>query len=128
VTNDPEDWLLTAQERGNPATILHERHVDKGSRPTGNQVRAADLAARGHCLYCVPFSCIAALPGDHRLCTERSANSASFDQRHPLPGPPALLSRRVILEADAAKASSDLRRAARSLVERGDLPPWCHAT
>jgi len=37
--------------------------VDKAAWPTGNQVRAAGLVAAGHCLYCVPSSCIAALPG-----------------------------------------------------------------
>jgi len=51
MTNAPEDRLRTAQERGNPATILDERHVDKAAWPTGNQVRAADLVAQGRCLY-----------------------------------------------------------------------------
>jgi hypothetical protein len=63
MTNDTEDRLLTARERGDPATILDERHVDKAAWPTGNQVRAADLVAQGRCLHCVPLSCITALPG-----------------------------------------------------------------
>jgi hypothetical protein len=50
VTNDTEGRLLTARERGDPATILDERHVDKAAWPTGNQVRAAGLVARGCCL------------------------------------------------------------------------------
>jgi hypothetical protein len=37
--------------------------VDKAAWPAGNQVRAAGLVAQGRCLYCIPFSCIAALPG-----------------------------------------------------------------
>jgi hypothetical protein len=41
MTNDPEDRLLTAQEPGNPATNLDERHVDKAASSAGNQVRAA---------------------------------------------------------------------------------------
>src|ERR1700730_10839741 len=36
---DLEDWLLTSLERGNPATLLDERHADKAAWSTGNQVR-----------------------------------------------------------------------------------------
>jgi phosphatidylserine/phosphatidylglycerophosphate/cardiolipin synthase-like enzyme len=35
-----DDWLLTAQQRGNPATCLDDRHADKSAWSTGNQVRA----------------------------------------------------------------------------------------
>lgn len=71
MTNDREDWLLTAQERGNAATILDERHVDKAAWPAGNKVRADDLAAQGRRLYCVLSSCTAALPETiWRLVTE----------------------------------------------------------
>jgi hypothetical protein len=34
-----EDWLLTSLERGNPATILDERHAGKAAWSAGNQVR-----------------------------------------------------------------------------------------
>jgi hypothetical protein len=36
---DLEDWLLTSLQRGNPATVLDERHADKAAWSTGNQVR-----------------------------------------------------------------------------------------
>src|SRR3984893_6193882 len=39
MTRKLEDWLLTSQERGNPATILDERHAGKAAWSTGNQVR-----------------------------------------------------------------------------------------
>ena len=39
MTRNLEDWLLTSQERGNPATILDERHAGKAAWSTGNQVR-----------------------------------------------------------------------------------------
>ena len=41
MTNDPEDRLRTAQEPGNPAADLDERHMDKAASSTGTQVRAA---------------------------------------------------------------------------------------
>jgi phosphatidylserine/phosphatidylglycerophosphate/cardiolipin synthase-like enzyme len=39
MTRKLEDWLLTSRERGNPATILDERHAGKAAWSTGNQVR-----------------------------------------------------------------------------------------
>jgi len=39
MTNDPEDWLLTSQERGNPATTLDARHAGGAAWSAGNQVR-----------------------------------------------------------------------------------------
>jgi phosphatidylserine/phosphatidylglycerophosphate/cardiolipin synthase-like enzyme len=34
------DWLLLAEERGNPSTVLDSRHPDGAAWTTGNQVRA----------------------------------------------------------------------------------------
>jgi phosphatidylserine/phosphatidylglycerophosphate/cardiolipin synthase-like enzyme len=39
MTRKPEDWLPTSLERGNPATLLDERHAGKAAWSTGNQVR-----------------------------------------------------------------------------------------
>jgi phosphatidylserine/phosphatidylglycerophosphate/cardiolipin synthase-like enzyme len=39
MTANPEDWLLTARERGNPATSLDDRHADKAAWSKGNEVR-----------------------------------------------------------------------------------------
>jgi phosphatidylserine/phosphatidylglycerophosphate/cardiolipin synthase-like enzyme len=36
---DLEDWLLTSLERGNPVTLLDERHAGRAAWSTGNQVR-----------------------------------------------------------------------------------------
>jgi phosphatidylserine/phosphatidylglycerophosphate/cardiolipin synthase-like enzyme len=36
---DPSEWLLTQAERGNPATVLDERHDDDRAWSTGNLVR-----------------------------------------------------------------------------------------
>jgi hypothetical protein len=40
MTHDQEDRLLTVHERGDPATILDERHAGKAPWSAGNQVRA----------------------------------------------------------------------------------------
>jgi hypothetical protein len=39
MTRKLEDWLLSSPERGNPATILDERHAGKAAWSVGNQVR-----------------------------------------------------------------------------------------
>jgi phosphatidylserine/phosphatidylglycerophosphate/cardiolipin synthase-like enzyme len=36
----PDDWFLTAAERGNPSTVLDARHPDGAAWTTGNHVRA----------------------------------------------------------------------------------------
>src|ERR1700674_68631 len=38
MTRKLEDWMLTSLERGNPATLLDERHAGKAAWSTGNQV------------------------------------------------------------------------------------------
>ena len=38
--NEPEQWFLTAAERGNTHTILDSRHADGVAWTTGNQARA----------------------------------------------------------------------------------------
>ncbi|MCW2885738.1 MAG: phosphatidylserine/phosphatidylglycerophosphate/cardiolipinsynthase-like protein [Streptosporangiaceae bacterium] len=39
VTQDPQEWLLTQRERGNPATRLDDRHEGEVAWSTGNSVR-----------------------------------------------------------------------------------------
>jgi hypothetical protein len=39
MTRNLEDWLLTSLERGNPATLLDERHAGMAAWSAGNQVR-----------------------------------------------------------------------------------------
>ena len=36
---DPSEWLLTQAERGNPSTVLDERHEGETAWSTGNLVR-----------------------------------------------------------------------------------------
>jgi hypothetical protein len=37
--SEPSTWLLTARERGNPATRLDDRHAGGEAWSTGNEVR-----------------------------------------------------------------------------------------
>jgi hypothetical protein len=39
MTGNLEYWLLTSRERGNPATVLDERHAGKEAWSAGNQVQ-----------------------------------------------------------------------------------------
>jgi hypothetical protein len=74
VTYDPEDWLLTARERGNPATILDERQAGRQGTLVGgctSHHRPAFARLDG-----VP---VAALAGEPLLLAEE-ATAPEFNQ------------------------------------------------